>query len=85
MKKLSIKIIESESNKTIESIICQHLDASAHLTTLSNTIFKRPGQSDKFYKLYVIPAKIDHWHLMDGLITIYYTSGFEMEITRIND
>jgi len=33
---------------------------------------------------YTIPEKINHWNLMEGLITIYYDSGFEMEIARIN-
>jgi hypothetical protein len=32
-----------------------------------------------------IPKKIDHWNIMDGLITIYYEDGLEMEISRIKN
>jgi hypothetical protein len=85
MRKLGIKIFDAAHN-CIESIVCEHLDACNSMTILSHSyvqskIYKKgdPGET------YTIPEKINHWNLMDGLITIYYTSGFEMEITRIYD
>jgi hypothetical protein len=69
----------------MESIVCEHLDACKSMTILSHSYvqsktYKKgdPGET------YTIPEKINHWNLMEGLITIYYDSGFEMEIARIN-
>jgi hypothetical protein len=84
MRKLAIKIIESQTQNTIENIICEHLDASNHITILSSASFKHLDGA-KVAEIFTIPAHIHHWHLMDGMITIYYDSGFEIEITRIND
>jgi len=85
MRKLQIKLFDSAYN-CIESIVCEHLDACKSMTILSHSYiqtktYKRgdPGET------YSIPEKIDHFNIFEGMITIYYTSGFEMEITRIHD
>jgi hypothetical protein len=31
-----------------------------------------------------IPEEIDHWNIFEGMVTIYYKSGFFIEIVRIH-
>lgn len=89
MKRLSIKLFETANcerhDKEIEKIFCNHLDASSNITTLTRAQFYSGKKEKEIIQCYVIPAKISHIHLMDGLITIFYTSGFHMIISRIND
>lgn len=79
MRKLAIRIFD-EQNRLQEQFICDHMDAVSSHTVLYNI-----QKKDEIYLRQCIPEKIDHWNLMEGLITIYYESGFTMEISRIYD
>jgi hypothetical protein len=84
MKKLLIKIFRSSDHVLKETIICHHMDATNKTTALYGfTIVGLKGMNKKEFECYTMPAEIDHWNLIDGLITIYYKTGFEMEISRI--
>jgi hypothetical protein len=82
MKKLSIRVLNS-NEIVIQTLICHHLDAVNSHTLLiqTNEVNGRKCFVDQF----CIMEKIDHWNIMDGLITIYYNNGLKMEISRIND
>jgi hypothetical protein len=84
MRKLLIKIFRSSDHVLTETIICQHMDATNKSTALYGFSFVGLKEfKQKEFQCYTMPAEIDHWNLIDGLITIYYKSGFEMEISRI--
>jgi len=86
MRRLLIKIFDSKTHKQLESIVCHHLDATERVTVLSRVSFKHNEVlKTDITDIYTIPVRIDHWNIVDGLITIYYSTGFEMEISRIND
>lgn len=84
MRRLLIKIFRSEDHRLETTVICEHLDASDNVTNLYRySIPGLPILKDHISEIYCIPAKIDHWNIVDGLITIYYKTGFEMEIQRM--
>jgi hypothetical protein len=60
------------------------MDASNKTTALYGfSILTLKGSTTKQFECYTVAAEIDHWNLIDGLITIYYKTGYEMEISRI--
>jgi hypothetical protein len=84
MRKLLIKIFDSEKHNLIETVICEHLDATERETILHRySIPGIPSLANPVSEIYCIPAKIKSWNIIEGLITIYYQTGFEMEISRI--
>ena len=79
MKRLKIQVF-NEKHDPVHTIICEHLDVCNSSTIIGRTY--RPGEDPSNY---YFTEKVDHFSLMDGMITVYYESGYEMEITRIND
>lgn len=75
-----------ESNICVQTIICSHLDACNSMTILSESIVTTGLQLQSKKPITInIPETIDHWNIIEGLITIYYNSGYIMEIQRIHD
>jgi hypothetical protein len=91
MKRLQIDVFRTEETeyKPLVSIISEHFDATTRVTYLLDvkqvTHKDQPKHCTKGSQCYCIPAVIDHWLISDGTITIFYKSGFRMEIRRIND
>lgn len=82
MKKLKIQIYDSEG-KLHEQLICKHIDGTTSHTFLHDV--QKVGNKTIIQALYCVPATIDRWNMVDGLVTIYYKTGFCMEISRINE
>lgn len=76
-KKLQIKVYDSQNN-CIHSIISGHLDSSRNITVLSESEIEGKNVKD-----IILPLKIDHYSIFEGMITIYYTDGHYLEVTRI--
>ena len=74
MRKLSIKLTDNRSGEIVCSIIADHLSITERCTTL----FWNENN-----RIETLPAAIDNWFIINGVITINYKSGFHAEITRI--
>lgn len=86
MRKLLINISDSETHECISTIICEHFDACKSHTNIYKYFIKgRPSLKTEVLEMLCIPKKINHWNVMDELITIYYEDNFEMEIRRIKN
>jgi len=57
-------------------IVAAHIDASERLTTISRSI---PG---KFNGDLFIVEKLEHFNIMEGLLTLYYSGGNYLEILK---
>jgi hypothetical protein len=88
MRNLLIEIYRSDETeyKPMVSIISEHCDISTKVTWLldivkvnGQKINKHIGANNNF----IVPAMIDYYVIESGIITIYYKSGFRMEIRRI--
>jgi hypothetical protein len=78
MRKLVIEVFTPDNQKPIIKLIAARFDATKHITVIGRaTNYKEPEN------LRLI-EEIDHFNLMEGMITIYYRSGAYMEITRLN-
>lgn len=82
-RRLVIKAYDQD-HKLTEQIICGHLDASNHITTLyesyvSTKTYPQGARGETIH----IAELIDHWNIIDGCITIYYKNGCELEIIRV--
>ncbi len=86
MKALKIKLKHEPTDQVLETVICKRLDAVSSMTVCSESktsgLKWLNGTIEKTVDLH-FPYKIDHWNLIDGMITIYYTNGLIMEVTRI--
>jgi len=74
MKKLQIECFDSEAN-LFEKFIAEKIDATIQQTIIS----KSYKESDTIRW----PQEIDHWNIIEGMITIYYKNGCYIEITRV--
>ena len=79
MRNLAIDLY-TPNGELKQRIICGHVDASRHITILLNVMIDKLKTRDVH-----IPEKIDHFNIFEGIITIYYISGYFMEISRFND
>jgi hypothetical protein len=77
MKALKIKVLTA-NNELMFKVVAHHFDATQHITIITTSLNGK--ESDKIR----LTAEIHHWNIIDGMVTIYYTSGSYMEITRIN-
>jgi len=85
MKKLLIKLY-NDRDICIEQIISVNMDATSHITILEKSfIVGKTYQNNSLGQCYHIIKDIDHWNIIEGLITIYYIDGYYMEISRIHD
>jgi hypothetical protein len=80
MKALKVQLIHEPTYQVLETIICKRLDAVSSMTVCSES--KTKGTINGTVDLH-FPYNIDHWNLIDGIITIYYDNGLIMEVTRI--
>ena len=86
MRKLSCKIIRSDDNSIVQKFISDHADITNRTTVFFNAYALNKTYSEgESGAQFCIPCEIDHWCIMDGIVTIYYKTGFELEISRIND
>jgi hypothetical protein len=82
-RKLSIRIYKPD-NTCIEHIICEKLDACRSMTIMSHSyIVDKNNSTTGPGNDYHLAESMDHFNMFEGLITIYYKSGFYMEINRI--
>ena len=85
MRILLIKLI-TPNGLCVERIISQHMDVCN-----STTIFYCALIIGKTYKKgfsgndYHLIKDLDHWNIIDGLITLYYKDGYCLEVSRINE
>jgi len=79
MKRLKIEVYDRDRT-VVHTLICEHLDVCNSMTIIGRT-YKDGDDPQNYY----FPEKITHFSLMEGMITVYYETGYEMEITRIND
>jgi hypothetical protein len=82
--KLQIQLFD-EYNISKRKIVCGHLDSTKNITILSDAepfSSQNPGTS---YTDVIIPEKVDHFNISEGMTTIYYKSGHYLEIRRINE
>ena len=84
MRKLSIKLFD-KNNIIQEQLICGKLDATNHITILSECFFINKTLNTGTGCTLRLPANIKSWNIFEGLVTIFYESGLFMEISRIND
>lgn len=77
VRKLQIKLFDAH-NQCRKVIITGHLDASRNITILSDSTIDEKKIGDVH-----IPEKIDHFNIFEGLITIYYQSGYYLEVQRL--
>lgn len=56
-------------------------DATSRITILSESVMvgKKCQPHD-----YHLAYEIDHWNIIEGMVTVYYKNGLIMEVTRIN-
>jgi len=84
MQKLLIKLC-NENAVCLCTILCSGLDASKHSTILSESVVRyKDKPSSEFINHYAIPEEIDHFNIIEGMITLYYRNGFYLEISRVN-
>jgi hypothetical protein len=84
MRKLSIKLYD-KNNVIQEQLICGKLDATSHITILSQVYFIKKTFTPLNGKDLHIPINISSWNIFEGLVTIFYENGFFMEVGRINE
>lgn len=81
--RLQIQLFD-EHNILEKKIVCGHLDSTRSITILSDAepfSSQNPGTS---YIDIIIPEKVDHFNIFEGMTTIYYKSGHYIEVTRIS-
>lgn len=81
MKKLKVEIYNtSESEHPIDTLICERLDAVSSHTTLHGV---RSLEKILLESVYLIPAQLDRMSILDGCVTLYYKTGFHIDILRV--
>lgn len=83
MRKLKIEVLD-EHGRVWKKVICVHVDSTKNITVLSECEIKIGVDQLDTTEL-IIPEKIDHFNIYEGMITIYYQCGKTIEITRFND
>jgi hypothetical protein len=78
MRYLQIEAFDKDNN-IIFKVRATRLDVSNILTIISTSVTNKESDNIRLLDC------IDHWNIIDGMITIYYESGAVMEITRAND
>lgn len=84
MKRLKIEVFSDQAQHR-KTIICGHIDASSHITVLSESECNfnlGPSKDKSENKDIVITENIDHFNIFEGMTTIYYRSGGYIEITK---
>lgn len=76
-RRLCVEVFDREG-KLCKSLTAGHLDACRTITILYESESDQKKMSDQ-----ILTEKIDHFNLIEGMITIHYTSGAFVEITRI--
>ena len=66
-----------ETGQQMAVIVAEHFDSTNVLTTI-NVI--EAGDKKNIIRF---PYSIDHTSMCDGLLTIYYSNGLELEVTRV--
>jgi hypothetical protein len=77
--KLLIEFFDKKGNN-LERIVAAHIDASTNITVISRAV-NHKGNSVLSEEIR-IPEKIEHFNLFEGLITLYYQSGYYLEISK---
>jgi len=77
MKKLKIEIF-NEKNEVVKTVTAKHLDASRHLTLIS---ISESNSFDESQMIRLLET-LEHINIYEGLVTLYYTNGYFMEISR---
>lgn len=77
MRALKIEAIDNKNN-LIFKIIAHRIDATQTMTVINTTTTGKNADNIR------IVSEIDHWNIIEGMVTIYYKSGSIMEISRIN-
>ena len=80
MRLLKIDLFDEDYRK-FQTIMAEHLDATSQLTFISSS--QSWYESKKLCRSLHLPFELDHWNIMDGLVTIYYKCGCLMEISRL--
>lgn len=60
----------------------KHMDVTSRVTHFYNARFTA-DDSRHYEEHFIIPAAIDHYNMIDGLLTLYYKNGFFVEVRRI--
>lgn len=77
MKALKMVLIDGNTNERLSTIVAEHFDSNS-IQTVINVI-----ESGNKKSVIRFPYSIDHTSMIDGLLTIYYTNGLILEITRV--
>ena len=85
MKSLQIKLINPEG-RCVERILSRHMDVTNRETIFySSFIIGKTYPQGQAGTDYHCIKHLNHWHIMDGLITLFYDDGYCLEINRINN
>lgn len=77
MKKLKIECFDKQ-NTVIKKIIAARIDVTCNLTVISTS---ETDKETKFIRW--IDKQIDHWNIIDEMVTVYYKDLSFIEITFI--
>lgn len=80
MRKLKVSIV-NQSAEIIKELLCEHLDATPQHTCLHNLINETTNKIVQ--SMFCIPGTIDHFNIVDGVASVYYTSGISIEVRRV--
>lgn len=72
-------MIISKTGAVMKTITAAKLDSTQIMTVISMS-----ETSLKENDIVRLPYSVDHWHIADGFVNIYYTNGLQLEIERIN-
>jgi hypothetical protein len=86
MKSLQIEIF-TELHTCIGKIIAQHAELTDNGTRSNITFFEitKFFQTELCCPMWYPPDDITHYNFFEGVLTLYYDSGYEIEVRRIND
>ena len=77
MKKLNIELFNSD-NECVAKLICSQLDSCNSHTIL----IESDARTNKFKEFHFLAESLDHFNIFAGMVTLYYTGGHYMEVTR---
>jgi hypothetical protein len=86
MKKLFKIELYNSVAQCRKTIVCGHIDASRHITILSESVIDvKLNVTKDIADLHdvIIAEAIDHFNIFEGMVTIYYRSGDYIEITKL--
>lgn len=75
----ALKAVFRQGDQTLEVVVCKRLDAVSSMTVCSDSKSSNSNVKGDLH----FPYEIDHWNIVDGVITVYYKNGLIMEVTRI--